>query len=137
AKRVGAIIKSCYLGRLRALEAQNKPAFVNVEMKVSFEDTSDRFQIFGETPPESIFDFEFYAIRLGRVWVSSDPVTKSVGPLARCEDCGRLGGSKSFVGNNPLWEQTITFAFKAPKAATIAKEFEKEPEITDCLVASA
>lgn len=133
AKHIGRIVKSCYLGMLRALEKAGKTAYVNVELKVSFEDTSNRFQLFNETLPESLFDLEFYDVDLGAVTVSETAQKDSVGALTRCESCGAGGRDKSFIGNNPLWQQTVAFSFQAPKAAEIAKEYEKEPDLGACL----
>ncbi|MBZ5522159.1 MAG: DUF4157 domain-containing protein [Acidobacteriia bacterium] len=137
AKHIGRIIKSCWLGKLRELEKAGKKAFVNVGINVSFEDTSGRFQLFEETPPESLFDLEFYDVDLVSVSVSDQAQKDSVGKLARCESCGAGGRDKSFIGNNPLWQQLVSFSFEAPKAAEIAKEYEKEPDIGACIADSA
>jgi hypothetical protein len=133
AKHIGRIIKSCWLGKLREIEKAGKTAFVNVQINVSFEDTSNRFQLFEETPPESLFDLEFYDIDLVSVSVSDKAQKDSVGKLTRCESCGAMGRDKSFIGNNPLWQQRVAFSFQAPKAAEIAKEYEKEPDIGTCI----
>jgi hypothetical protein len=132
-KRIGRIVKSCYLPMLRRLEAQGKTAYVNVELKVIFEDTSGRFQLFEETPPESLFDLEFNDVELSRVWIGDKGVEGNAGTLARCDTCGAMGRDKSFIGNNPLWQQIASFSFEAPKSDDIAKEFEQEPDAGDCV----
>lgn len=132
-KHIGRIVKSCYLGQLRALEQAGKTAFVNVTVAVSFEDTSNRFQLFNETPPESFFDLEFYDVDLKNAMVSETAEAETVGPLVRCESCGAMGRDKSFMGNNPLWQQMVTFSFEAPKSTEISHEFEKDPEVSQCL----
>jgi hypothetical protein len=137
ASHIGRIVKSCWLRKLREIEKTGKVAFVNIDMNVSFEDTSGRFQLFEETPPESLFDLEFYDIDLVNVSVSEKGQKDSVGKLDRCESCGAMGRNKSFMGNNPLWQQLVSFSFEAPKAAEIAKEYEKEPDINACISASA
>lgn len=137
AKQIGRIVKSCWLGKLRQMEKAGKTAYVNVSINVSFEDTSGRFQLFEETPPESLFDLEFYDIDLASVSVSDKPQNDSVGPLSRCESCGAGGRDKSFIGNNPLWQQLVSFSFEAPRASEIAKEYEKEPDLGACLSDSA
>jgi hypothetical protein len=137
ASHIGRIVKSCWLHKLREIEKTGKVAFVNIDMNVSFEDTSGRFQLFEETPAESLFDLEFYDIDLVNVSVSEKGQKDSVGKLDRCESCGAMGRNKSFMGNNPLWQQLVSFSFEAPKAAEIAKEYEKEPDINACISASA
>lgn len=137
AAHIGRIVKSCWLGKLRELEKANKTAYVNVGLNVSFEDTSGRFQLFTETPPDSVFDLEFYDVDLVSVAVSDKPQKDSVGALARCESCGAMGRSRSFISNNPLWQQLLQFSFQAPKAAEIAKEYEKEPDLGACIADSA
>jgi hypothetical protein len=133
AQHIGRIVEACYLGRLREIEKSGKTAYVNVELFVSFEDTSGRFQLFEETPPESLFDLEFYDVDLKNVWLATEPATESAGELVRCENCGTFGRNKSFMTNNPLWQQVVTFSFVAPKASEIAHEFEAEPDATQCL----
>jgi hypothetical protein len=137
AKQIGRIVKSCWLGKLREMEKAGKTAYVNVSINVSFEDTSGRFQLFTETPPESLFDLEFYDVDLASVSVSDKPQKDSVGALTRCESCGAGGRDKSFIGNNPLWQQLVSFSFEAPRASEIAKEYEKEPDLGACLSDSA
>jgi hypothetical protein len=133
AKHIGRIVKSCWLGKLRELEKAGRKAFVNVNINVSFEDTSGRIQLFNETPPESLFDLEFYDIELIGVTVSDEAQKESVGKLVRCESCGAGGRDKSFIGNNPLWQQRVAFSFEAPKSTEISKEFEKEPDVGKCI----
>ncbi|MBZ5493573.1 MAG: DUF4157 domain-containing protein [Acidobacteriia bacterium] len=137
AKQIGRIVKSCWLGKLRQMEKAGKTAYVNVSINVTFEDTSGRFQLFTETPPESLFDLEFYDVDLASVSVSDKPQKDSVGALTRCESCGAGGRDKSFIGNNPLWQQLVSFSFEAPRASEIAKEYEKEPDLGACLSDSA
>jgi Domain of unknown function (DUF4157)/Double-stranded DNA deaminase toxin A len=137
AKQIGRIVKSCWLGMLRQMEKAGKTAYVNVSINVSFEDTSGRFQLLEETPPESLFDLEFYDVDLASVSVSDKPQKDSVGALTRCESCGAGGRGKSFIGNNPLWQQLVSFSFEAPRASEIAKEYEKEPDLGACLSDSA
>jgi len=137
AKQIGRIVKSCWLGVLRQMEKAGKTAYVNVSINVSFEDTSGRFQLLEETPPESLFDLEFYDVDLASVSVSDKPQKDSVGALTRCESCGAGGRDKSFIGNNPLWQQLVSFSFEAPRASEIAKEYEKEPDLGACLSDSA
>jgi hypothetical protein len=133
AKHIGRIIKSCWLGKLREIEKAGKTAFVNAKINVSFEDTSGRFQLFEETPPESLFDLEFYDIDLVSVTVSDEAQKDTVGKLTRCQSCGAGGRDKSFIGNNPLWQQLVSFSFQAPKSSEIAREYEKEPDIGACI----
>ncbi len=137
APHIGRIMKSCYLDALRAREQAGKPSFVHASMKVSFEDTSGRWQPFTETPPESPFDLEFNDVALVRASLGENPVEATTGPLSRCENCGTLGRDKTFVSNNPLWEQVVTFSFEAPKAHEIAREFEEQPDGAACVAAYA
>src|SRR5258708_11317802 len=62
AKHIGRIVKSCWLGKLREIEKAGKTAFVNVKINVSFEDTSNRLQLFGDTLPDSLFELDSYHI---------------------------------------------------------------------------
>jgi hypothetical protein len=137
AAHVGRIVKACYLGKLRELEKAGKQGYINITLNVSFEDTSNRIQLFEETPPESFFDLEFNDVELVDVQVGDAPVEASVGQMGRCESCGTFGRSRSFVGNNPLWEQKVQFSLEAPRASEIAKEFEAEPDIGACVSAAA
>jgi Domain of unknown function (DUF4157) len=141
ARYIERVIKSCYLKQLQAMEAAGKTGYVNVTMRVSFMDTSNRVQLFKETPPESMFDIEVNDVDRVRVQVGDAPVKASVGPLSRCDDCGTFGRSKTFVANNPLWSQEVTFSFRAPRSEVVVKELEKEgakePTTGDCVAASA
>ena len=64
AKQIGRLLKSCFLKKIRALEQAGKTAYVNVVLNVSFEDTSNRIQLFHEKPPDSFFDVEFNDVDL-------------------------------------------------------------------------
>lgn len=134
-KHIGRILKSCYLKELRKMEKAGKKAYVNVDLLVDFEDTSGRLQLFTETPPESFFDIELDDVRLANATLSDTPVETSVGPLKRCESCGTFGRGKTFVTNNPIWEQKLTFSFEAPASSAIEKEFKEEPETPEQCVA--
>ena len=133
--KIGRILRSCHLKRLRELEQAGKKVFVKVDLMVSFQDTSGRVQILHETPPEDVFDVEVDNIRLARVTLTDTPVVASAGALNRCESCGTFGRNKTFVSNNPLWEQEVSFSFGYPSADAIVKEFGKEDD-TSCLGAS-
>ena len=109
------------------MEKAGKTAYVNVSINVSFEDTSGRFQLFKETPPESLFDLEFYDVDLASVSVSDKPQKDSVGALSRCESCGAGGRDKSFIGNNPLWQQLVSFSFEAPGRRKSPKSMKRNP----------
>jgi hypothetical protein len=131
-ERIERIIKSCHLNQLRELEKAGKSAFVKVSVRVAFEDTSGRMQLFKDTLPDTIFDIEFNDIALVSASLVTEPVEATTGPLERCKSCGPMGRGKTFVANNPIWEQTLTFSFEAPKAAELAKDTEAQPNAEAC-----
>ncbi|MCX2864889.1 DUF4157 domain-containing protein [Paucibacter sp. PLA-PC-4] len=139
-RQIARAVKHCEMKRLRAMQAADQKAYVNVDLMVSFEDTSDRLQIFNETPPESFFDIEFNDVTLHWATLSDTPVEPKAGPLKRCDSCGTMGRSRTFVSNNPLWEQKLSFSFEAPDADALSKEFGdiKESECNmNCFIATA
>src|ERR1035437_919326 len=144
-QHIHRVIKYCYLDQLRDYEKKGKAAHVNVQLRVSFEDTTNHpmGELFGPTPPESIFDIRVNSVDLKNVTLSDSPAKSSVTPLKRCEDCGTFGRDKTFVTNNPIWEQMVSFSFQAPRSERVQKEFEAQfgkdakPEPGDCVAAAA
>jgi hypothetical protein len=142
-QHINRIIKYCYLYQLEDYEKKGKRAHVNVQLRVSFEDISGRILNLSDKPPESIFDIRLNDVELGPVSLSESPAKASVTPLKRCDNCGTGGRGRTFVTNNPLYEQTVTFSFEAPKAVRVRKEFEAQfgkeakPTTEDCLTAQA
>ncbi len=120
-------VRDCYLADLQALEAAGKTAYVNVTMLVRLEDTSNRFQLLHETPPDSPFDFEFDSASISSAKLAEKPLETKAGALTRCENCGTFGRDKTFITNNPLWEQPITFSFVAPSSESLLKEYPLRP----------
>jgi hypothetical protein len=142
-QHIQRVIKYCYLDQLRDYEKKGKAAHVNVQLRVAFEDTSGKTQLLGDNPPDSIFDVQVDSVDLMNVSLSDSPAKSSVTPLKRCENCGTFSRGKTFVSNNPLWEQTVSFSFQAPRSERVQKEFEaqvgkqEKPTTGDCITASA
>jgi hypothetical protein len=134
AAHIGKVLKVCYLKLLRELEKKGKQAYVNVELIIALEDTSNRFQLFTETPPESFFDIEVDDVRYKDAALSEKPIEPVAGELTRCENCGTFGRDKTFITNNPLWEQSLKFSFEAPTSEQIVAEFgvETDKDETAC-----
>lgn len=135
-------IRDCYLADLQALEAAGKTGYVNVTMKVRLEDTSNRFQLFEETFPESPFDIEFDSASIDHVTLAEKPVETKAGEITRCDNCGTFGRDKTFVTNNPLWEQSIIFSFIAPSSESLLAEYplkqgEDVSKQSCCFIATA
>lgn len=121
----------CFLPRIRELESQGRTAYVNVDMDVLFEDTSNRF--FHSEPPESIFDLDFDSLAYNSVTVSDTPVSQSADSMVD-------SGQRTFFGNNVLWRQTVHFSFVAPSSAELEAEFNREgstPPSCPCFIATA
>lgn len=121
----------CFLPRIRELESQGRTAYVNVDMDVLFEDTSNRF--FHSEPPESIFDLDFDSLAYNSVRVSDTPVSQSADPMVD-------SGQRTFFGNNVLWRQTVHFSFVSPSSADLEAEFNREgstPPSCPCFIATA
>lgn len=142
-QHINRVIKYCFLDQLKDYEKKGKTAHVNVQLRIALEDTSNRLQLFGDTPPESIFDVRLYGVGVTNISLSETPAKSSVTPLKRCDNCGAFGRGKSFMANNPLWEQTVSFSFVAPSAARVQKEVEADigkgvkPTTADCITAAA
>ncbi len=139
-RQIARAVKHCEMRRLREMQAGGEAAYVNVDLMVGFEDTSNRLQLFTETPPESFFDIEFNDVTLRWASLSNSPVEPKAGELKRCHSCGTLGRDRTFVSNNPLWEQKLSFSFEAPDADALSKEFGdiKETECDmNCFIATA
>lgn len=126
ASHVLKVLKICYLKDLKKLEQAGKKGYVNIELNLVFEDTSNRWQLFEETFPESIFDVEVNDVTYKNAELSETPAEPSAGAVIRCDNCGAFGRSKSFLGNNPLWEQSLKFSVEAPTSAEIIAELGDE-----------
>lgn len=123
AQHIAKVLKICYLAKLKEMEAAGEQAYVNAELKVTIEDTSNRFQLLEETPPESIFDVEIYNVEYVDAELSKTPIEAQAGELTRCENCAFLTGNDESFAGNPLWTQSIKFSFQSPTSAEIIAEY--------------
>jgi hypothetical protein len=145
ARHITQVLKICYLKQLKEMEAAGEQGYVNTELKITIEDTSHRFQLLGETPPESVFDVEIYDVEYVDAELSKTPIEASAGELTRCERCGPMNRGKTFFANNPLWTQNLKFSFQAPTSAEIIAEFGDEMDTDEnacarekgCFIATA
>jgi len=142
ASKVKSIVKSCWLDRIQDFERAGKTAYVNVSMRVRFQDTSGSsldidLPFIQSAPPKSCFDFRLDDVTVETVEVDDKPREKSAGPLTRCKDCGFMGRSRTYIANNPIWERTIDFSFEAPPSGKVAKWDEAEVDADTCYKAGS
>jgi hypothetical protein len=145
AKHIMKVLKICYLKQLKEMEKAGEQGYVNAELKITIEDTSNRFQLLGDTPPESVFDVEIYEVEYVDAELSKTPIEPSAGELTRCERCGPMSRGKTFFANNPLWTQNLKFSFEAPTSAEVIAEFGDEMDTDEnacaqekgCFIATA
>lgn len=126
AQHIAKVLKICYLAKLKEMEEAGEQAYVNAELRITIEDTSNRFQLLEETPPESIFDVEIYNVEYVDAELSKTPIEAQAGELTRCENCGFLTGSDESFAGNPLWTQSMKFSFQSPTSAEIIAEYGDE-----------
>ena len=137
-------VRSCYLQEIRKLEAAGKSAYVTVTLLVRLRDTSgnhgllEKLKVKDDQLPETLFDLELYDTSFKQVLLNEKPVVARTGALARCDDCS-LTGDDTAIGDQPLWEQELTFSFQAPSSAALTREYPETPgeKPSCCFIATA
>lgn len=129
----------CALERLRQYEARGQQAYFNMRLGVVFEDTSrpGLGEILERQPPETIFDMDFYELKLDSVTLGTSPIEESAGELT---DTERNAWYLLTGEGGQLWRQSISFSFVAPSVAEIEALYggpSNPPPSCDCFIATA
>ncbi|QHN04111.1 DUF4157 domain-containing protein [Granulicella sp. WH15] len=122
-ERVGLILKSCWLQRLREKEKEGKKSYVHVSLKVTYRDNRI---FFTHGDPEAPLDLDYAGSEVVGVSVDQTVQGASLEPLVHSDEKSFMTASKVF------WTQILHFSFEAPTTAAIEKEFGKADDVLNC-----